>query len=296
VDVLFVKGASLGTLTQRDPFAKTSWDIDLLVAPDMQKCAGRLLKEAGYALVVPAGLKPGRQLDRWLEGNRESAWHNAARGTTVELHTALADSGAIIPRIGMSSPRQAVAIGGVSVPTLATEELFAFLSVHGMSHRWARLKWLADVAALAMANYSSIGALRAAAVEKGAGRCADVALLLCANLFGLGLPQDLATDISSDGTTRKLAALSLQAMDQIGDPRRRLSAATVREIWAAMRIQFMFRRGANYKLRTFWSHWTRPYAPSQAIFPRPFLPIVMIGWLPIRLLSRGFRKPSVDRG
>jgi hypothetical protein len=35
-----------------------------------------------------------------------------------------------------------------TLPTFATDELLLYLSIHGATHAWFRLKWLADVAAL----------------------------------------------------------------------------------------------------------------------------------------------------
>ena len=70
-------------------------------------------------------------------------------GLNVELHRRLADSLELIPGIGVGSPRQEVEVApGVVLPTLAPDELFAYLCVHGASSAWFRLKWVTDLAAL----------------------------------------------------------------------------------------------------------------------------------------------------
>jgi hypothetical protein len=75
-----------------------------------------------------------------------------------------------------------------------------------------------------------------------------------------------------------------------GSADRHLSADTLGEIVASLRLQYWLAPGIAYRLRTFWSQWTRPYAPSLARIPRPLLPLVMVVWLPGRLLTRRWRR------
>jgi len=289
LDLLFVKGATLAYLVHRDPSAKTAWDIDVLIDPRDLAPACDLLERQGYALILPEGVVAGPRRDRWLAGTRESLWRNAARGTAVELHTGLSDSGGLIAGIGMGSPRQTVEIAGAAVPTLADAELFAFLVAHGTIHRWARLKWLADVAAMIAASPARVERWHAAAQAHGAGRCGGVALLLCAELFGLDLPTQLRRRLAADATIARLVDACHAAMDQVGDPDKRLAATTLREMARAMLLQYRLAPGVGYRLRTFWSHWTRPYAASQLAIPARLLPLAMLVWLPLRLLGRGWR-------
>lgn len=290
VDLLFLKGATLAHLVHADPTAKKAWDIDVLIAPEDMTRARLFLEAHGYVLELPQGVAVGPRLDRWLASNRESLWRNAERRTAVELHTGLCESPAMIPDVGMRSPRQAVMLAGVPVPTLATVDLFAFLTVHGTSHGWARLKWLADVAALVRASDMHVTELHDAAVDRGAGWCPGVALLLCSRLFGTELPPVLQQRLESDRGVVRLVDYSWAAIEQEGDTDRRLGATTVREMARAIRLQFWLAPGLRYRLRTFWSHWTRPYAASQLGMPPVLMPVAMLGWLPLRLLSRRWRR------
>ena len=289
LDLLFVKGATLAALVHRDPLAKSAWDIDVVIAPPDLPAARMLLEAIGYELQLPAGVAPGPRLDRWLAGNRESLWLNTTRGTAVELHLSLCESGGMLTDVGMASPRQQVIVDGEPVETLAEPELFAFLCVHGTSHGWARLKWLADVAALLAVSTRSPQQLHEAAVERGAGRCSGVALLLCQRLFGLALDPDLVTRLVADRTLLRLVDHSWRAMDRIGDPARRLGAETLREMIVATRLQYWLAPGLTYRLKTLWSQWRRPYAASQLALPPALLPLAMLIWLPGRLLRRLWR-------
>lgn len=290
LDLLFIKGATVGHLAQVDPTAKRSWDIDILVAPDDLRRACAFLDAQGYVLHLPAGVGTGPQRERWLAGNRESLWRHPARRTAVELHTALCESPAMLPGVGMASPRQQVTLAGQAVPTLATAELFAYLTVHGATHGWARLKWLADVAGLIAMGDIPVQELHDAAVRLGAGHCSGVALILCRELFDLPLPEALERRLRADRGVMRLVRHSRAAIEGDGSPDRHLSADSFGEIVASLRLQYWLAPGVAYRLRTFWSQWTRPYAPSLAHIPGPLLPLAMIAWLPGRLLTRRWRR------
>ena len=98
----------------------------------------------------------------------------------------------LLEGVGVASPTQAVAVLNGSLTTLADAELFAYLCVHGATHGWFRLKWLADLGAwLAGKREDEIAGFYAEAERLGVGACAGQALLLCRNLLGLGLPTGL---------------------------------------------------------------------------------------------------------
>ena len=289
LDMLFLKGSTLAALVYDDATSKSAWDIDVLISPPDLRCARAFLTSESYVLQAPLEVKRGVHLDRWLEGNRETLWLNEARGTAVELHLSLCESPGILRQVGMTSPRQNVTLAGVPVPTLAEAELFAFLTVHGTTHAWARLKWLADVAALIHVSSRSVEDLYCDAVKIGAGRCPAVALELCARLFGLTLPQSIKAQIDTDQATQRLVDHSWQAIERVGNPNRRLGAEKISDIVTAMRLQYWLAPGALYRVRTFWAQWKRPYAGSQLFIPSSLLPLAMFVWLPVRLLTRRFR-------
>jgi hypothetical protein len=203
LDLLFVKGLTIGALAYPKPLLKMGWDIDLLIAPEQLAQAAELLGSRGYRLVTPQ--RPA-DLMSWHRRRKESVWTRDP-GLHIELHTRLADNRLLIPSIDVHSPRQLVAVAGVSLPTLAGDQLFAYLCVHGASSAWFRLKWIADFAGLLKPLApAEIERLYALSQRLGAGRAADQALLLAETLFGSLAGTDLKARLERDRTSRWLAA------------------------------------------------------------------------------------------
>lgn len=204
---LFVKGVTLGVLAYGSLGHKKSWDIDLAVEPGAYARACAVLADAGYAPVEHEG----------EVANKHSEWADAAR-VTVELHASLVDNALIMPGLSVLGPRQEVAVaGGATLPTLAGDELFAYLCVHGGAHAWSRLKWLADVAALiAPADEAEVARLYARSQAMGAGRSVGQALLLCADLFGRELPPKLEASLRGDPIVRALVRAARGSMTRGG--------------------------------------------------------------------------------
>lgn len=221
IELLFVKGVTLAKLAYGDPGVKSGIDIDILVAPERVEASAALLQECGYGLATPsAGEDTAGIVRRWHGHAKESVWRHRVSGTTLDLHTRLSDSKAMLPAVGMASPRQAVEIApGRSLPTLADEPLFAYLCVHGSSSAWFRLKWLADVAALlAPRSPGDIDRLYAASQELGAGRAADQALLLAADLFATKLSDSLDRKLRGRRASRYLAAAARELLGEEREP------------------------------------------------------------------------------
>jgi hypothetical protein len=245
IDILFLKGVTLAKLAYGDPGVKSGIDIDILVAPDAVEAAAARLQAAGYGLVMPAaGHDTTGIVGRWHAHAKESVWRHRASGTMLDLHTRLADNPALLPGVGMASPRQAVEIApGRSVATLAPDALFAYLCVHGASSAWFRLKWPADVAALlAPAPRAEIDRLYAVSQALGAGRAADQALLLARDLFGTRLSEELSRTLNARRASRYLAAV---AQELLSDERE----VTARR-FGTLQIhlsQLLLRRGLAFK-------------------------------------------------
>jgi hypothetical protein len=182
IPLLFVKGLTLGALAYGSIAIKHGVDIDLLVPEPKLAEAADLLRGIGYRLAQPPTL---RRLQRWHHHRKESTWIHDGR-LPIDLHTRLADHPGLILSVGLGSPRQLVEIAdGIVLPTFGREELFAYLSVHGASSAWFRLKWIADFAALLHSSSpAEIEVLYRRSQELGAGRAAAQALLLADAIFG----------------------------------------------------------------------------------------------------------------
>ena len=226
IDLLFLKGLSVGQLAFDNAFVKMSWDIDLLVSRADVGAAADLLKRLGYRCEWPG---ERADLARWHVANKESVWRSGDGLHHVELHSRLADNEELVPIIGMASPRQMVAIApGIALPTLATDELFAYLSVHGASSAWFRLKWVADFAGLLRRRDGhEIERLYRRSLALGAARAAAQALMVADALFGLPMPPALRGELERSAANRWLAAAALR---ELAAPR----APTERRMGTAM--------------------------------------------------------------
>jgi hypothetical protein len=207
--LLFLKGLTLGALAYGNPALKSAIDIDLLIDPDHLAQAAALLHDRGYRLDIPS---KATALHRWHRGSKESVWIREGPALQIDLHTRVADSPRLIPSINVHSPRQLVDVGaGIQLPTLADEELFAYLAVHGAWSAWFRLKWIADFAGLVhQRGPDEIRALYRRSRQLGCGRTAGQALLLADRLFGtLVSATDLRRELELDRPTRRLCDRAL---------------------------------------------------------------------------------------
>jgi hypothetical protein len=212
---LIVKGVALDALAWGRLGLKQAWDIDILVDPGDVETAAAVLARQGYAVAKPKGLdEEGWRL--WVAHAKEGEWVHGLTGAVVELHWRLTDAATLLPGLTARSPGRTLAVAPgspLTVRTLPAPETFAYLCVHGTSHAWSRLKWLADVGALvAQLETSERLELHRAAVALGAGRCSAVTMALCARLLQIPLPPALADEIRGDWRTRALVALAMEAV------------------------------------------------------------------------------------
>lgn len=207
---VFLKGAALAALAFGQIGIKASWDVDVLVPQEDFARADAALEAAGYRRQDPPRDFDERRVGVWLALMKEALYIGGPSAAGVELHWKLVDHACLLPGLTAHAALRNVDIGGQVLPTFGDEDLFAYLCVHGAHHGWARLKWLADVAAFVASR--DIDALYDACVERRAKRCAGQALLLCERLFGLQLPARLRAALHSDRTLRVLERLALEVM------------------------------------------------------------------------------------
>ena len=245
---LFLKGVTLNMLAYGSLAYKQAVDIDLLVAPGDYESAIQLLRGAGYRCIIPGPEPRIEEILLWVKSHKHSNWVSPA-GLSLELHNGLVDNPLLVQGLSVASPAQRVEVAhGKSLPTLAADELFAYLCAHGAAHGWARLKWLADVAALAgHQDGAGIERLHARSVELGGGRSAGQALLLSSLLFGLELPPSLDSQLNRDRGTRILARLAMRNFT-LGGMGRELDEMVLGT--AGIHLSYLLlERGAGFKLR-----------------------------------------------
>jgi hypothetical protein len=127
---------------------------------------------------------------------------------------------------------------------LATDDLFAYLCVHGARHSWSRLKWLADLNALIASRNLDIEQLYRHAQNIGAGLCAAQALSLCQRLLGLKLPASLNHEFEANKRCRRLTAIAMRAMMASHAATERDPG--IRGVARELRNQFLLGRGLRF--------------------------------------------------
>jgi len=207
---LFLKGLALGALVYANPFLKMGWDIDLLVPPHQIAEASDVLRLSGYKPLSPSGNPNPDAVAAWHASRKESLWRKEDGGFHLDLHSRLGDNPDFIPDLGTNSRRQDVKVAdGIVLPTLANNELYIYLCVHGSSSAWFRLKWLADLAALLSGLQApDVARLHALAIRAGAGRASAQALLVAEEMFATKLGDELRAQLVRDRANRWLAAIA----------------------------------------------------------------------------------------
>lgn len=245
IPALALKGTSLAQLVYGSPDIKHAGDIDLLVPPDRADDALHVLEREGYALSYPAERLDKAQRRAVLRYAREVQLVHYDKAVRLELQWRAATNPFLLKGVDAHSPAQQVVLpNGDRIPTLANDDLFAYLCVHGAQHAWSRLKWLADLNAFISGHVADIVRLYGHAKRIGAGPSAAQALLLCRRLFALELPAVLVDELAHDRKARWLAAIAERTMADT-----HAEAETARGFFSLTRVsasQFLLGSGSRF--------------------------------------------------
>jgi hypothetical protein len=242
IDFLVLKGTALAQIAYGSATCKQTRDIDLLVAPDRARDALAVLERAGYAALPPGVGSDDPRLAAVLRYGREIELARPGSNLLVDLQWRSAENPTLLDGVDVGSPAQNVELTeGLVVRTLAADDLFAYLCVHGAYHHWSRLKWLADLNAMLHTTGADVTAHYRHAQKIGAGLCAGQALLLCHRLFDLPLPAALARELETNARTAKLEQIALRAMTEPPPARKPMRAVSTN-----IHTQFLFGEGWRF--------------------------------------------------
>jgi hypothetical protein len=230
VPFVFLKGLVLSQRAFGSTLARRSVDIDVLIDRADVMRAWEALRAADYVTLNPRRLLSGTARDMFLRASKDSQHRDPVHGIQIELHWRMYDDPAA-GRLPPPTSWQTVEVSpGISLPTLGDADLFVFLCVHGAAHGWARLKWLADVAALLTEAPDGGIAWWRHAVAAEAAIPAASAILLAQRLLGVDPPACFSAPRSV--RLRLLLRLAV-AIIAAGEGARELEASPYRG-WAEM--------------------------------------------------------------
>ncbi|HXQ52402.1 MAG TPA: nucleotidyltransferase family protein [Stellaceae bacterium] len=216
IPVAFLKGTTLAMLAYGSLGIRHSKDIDLLVPEERLVAGNALLERAGYRRTTPSIRLSKGKVEIWSRTFKNFTYVHDGKRIEVELHWRLADNRRLGPTRSLGSLRDVPIGDAATLPTLEDGDLFAYLCLHGASHAWFRLKWLADIGALLHAEKRSDGSMRFLSPARGFERPVVQALLLSRRLLGTTLPERLASEAQSGMVPRLLVAAALFAMTRGG--------------------------------------------------------------------------------
>ena len=147
IPCLVLKGIPLSQRIYGHPLLRDALDIDLLVAPETQRAAEKVLVDHGWRPALEFPETPAR--NRWH--GRVAADRAFVRGgAKVELHPRLCHNPHYFAAAfdDLWARSASVHVGTGAFRTLGEDDEFLYLACHGTRHGWSRLDWLCDVAAI----------------------------------------------------------------------------------------------------------------------------------------------------
>ncbi|MEC9347523.1 MAG: nucleotidyltransferase family protein [Pseudomonadota bacterium] len=258
-----IKGLPLSVAMYGDVAGRDVGDIDIMVAEADMVAAVRALSATGF-VSGPAGalVSSSRQVRRLLHAANDLAFHTPGR-TKLELHWRWSRNPWLPPLdVGRTlASGRTERVGSVDIPVPEPVEHFIYLCVHGLRHRWHRLKWLNDIReTLAWPDW--IGADWHQVVERaealGAARALAVSLVHAHWIDGVPLPGPVQAVMRRDPDCLRLAT------DLAEDLARQFSAGGDRPTDPGL-------RGVLREMRLGWRVSTDGRARRHAVLSRPFL-------------------------
>ncbi|WP_159077101.1 nucleotidyltransferase domain-containing protein [Halococcoides cellulosivorans] len=221
IPALAFKGPILSDVVAGDLGVRRSVDVDLAVPDDQFAAAERALVADGYDVVER------------FRGLGEVTLRDTD-GVSVDLHRSVL--GRALPRrpgvetlLDRGSRRS---VGGRTVATLSPVDRAVVLAVHGTKHRWYRLDWICDWAALTEEAIDWHAVDRRARSWSVRGAVLTAAWIARA-VLGADLPGPLSAAVDADPRGRSIGQECLDAL-RAGPPTPPADRAQFRTLWRAL--------------------------------------------------------------
>lgn len=189
-----LKGPPLSQLLYGEMGMRVTTDLDLLLDEARLAEAESLLQQAGYRRVSPPVRITPLQWRVYRRIRHHVNYTHPKRGVHIEIHWTLTTAELFPQSATRQFLERAQPLPNSALTSLAEQDLFCYLIVHGARHGWEQFKWLADIA---MFLRKSPGPDWLAVQEQMAAldllRPLGQALLLVQDLFGIPVPDPLAS-------------------------------------------------------------------------------------------------------
>ncbi len=203
IPVLTIKGPSLASLLYSNVTMRSYADLDFLLLPGDVTRAGVALQAAGWEPTEDVAMIHEPSFLRF-----QCEYGFISNGTLIELQWALAPRFFSIELAldDMIRRAETVQVVGSSVKTLAPDDLFLVLSVHGAKHLWTRLDWVVDIASLL--NSGTVDANRVSELAKRHHlvRIVAVAVLLAGDVSDVRIPAPFSALAATDPVASMIAS------------------------------------------------------------------------------------------
>lgn len=203
IPVLAIKGPSLASLLYSNVTMRSYADLDFLLSPADVNRACIALQAAGW---TPAEDVAIIHEPSFLRSQCECGF--VRNETLIELQWALAPRfySLELPLEDMIRRAVTVQVIGSSVKTLAPEDMFLALSIHGAKHLWIRLDWVVDIASLLSSGTVDANRVAELARRHHLVRIVAVAVLLAANVSGMPISAPFSALIAEDSAAPMIAS------------------------------------------------------------------------------------------
>ena len=213
IEALVTKGPVLSARCYGEPGQRQYSDIDLIVREkDMQRVT-EAMTALRYSPRVPlraiqASKFPGEYVFRKPDTQLLIEFHTER---TFRYHPEP------LPIEKLFQRSTFVGVDLREIPALSVEDELVLISIHGAKHFWAKLMWIADVAALISRQSLDWDRAFTIAREVGADRMLRLGLGLAMNVLGAIVPQQIAAEAHSDRAVRRLTRQIIRQL-QAGEP------------------------------------------------------------------------------
>lgn len=199
------KGPALAQTAYGSPSLRQFDDLDFVAEQKSMAKIHDAMESLGYAAKLP---REAFALTRGRGIPGEYVFVHAQHGALVEFHTERTlRHFPRPPRAGeMLRRATAVIVDSRIVPAFSPADDLLVLSVHGAKDFWARLIWVADIAAISTKlSRADWELLRAEAKSCGATRMVNVALCLAHSILSVPMNTSAAEEALRDGAASRIA-------------------------------------------------------------------------------------------